>query len=144
MTDDEVFYHVPPGGDHGPGQITFLTHQRRADLLDVTLPMPAASMAGYASGLWREVVKLEWTGDDRCFMQRPNAFVSPDLRVVIPPGMDRDIVRLWNEGLTSTQIGTRYARAPKTILNRITALRDQYGPEVVHYKRDRDSGHKSG
>ena len=54
---------------------------------------------------------------------------------VIPPGGDQDIERLWNEGLTSAQIGARCDRDGHTILNRITLLRNQYGPEVVPYRK---------
>lgn len=46
-------------------------------------------------------------------------------------GWEREALRLWCEGLTATVIGERLGYTPKTVLNRLSELRRQYGPEVV-------------
>ncbi|MCX6054792.1 MAG: hypothetical protein NTZ74_07755 [Chloroflexi bacterium] len=50
-------------------------------------------------------------------------------------GANRDIVRLWHQGLTCGQIATRVGLTKKTILNRINSLRKEYGIQIVPYRK---------
>lgn len=50
-------------------------------------------------------------------------------------GANRDIVRLWHQGLTCGQIATRVSLNEKTILNRINQLRKDYGIQIVPYRK---------
>lgn len=50
-------------------------------------------------------------------------------------GANRDIVRLWHQGLTCGQIATRVGLTKKTILNRINSLRKDYGIQIVPYRK---------
>jgi hypothetical protein len=51
---------------------------------------------------------------------------------------DRRALRLWCDGLTSTEIGERISQAPKTVRNRLSQLRKQHGAEIVPLNRRRD------
>lgn len=58
----------------------------------------------------------------------------------IPPqGDDRQIVKDWWQGYTAKEIAERLGRGrtAKTITNKITILRKQFGPGVVPYHKDR-------
>lgn len=50
-------------------------------------------------------------------------------------GSSREIVRLWHENLTCKEIGVRLGCTEKTIINRINLLRNEYGSEIVPYRR---------
>jgi hypothetical protein len=50
---------------------------------------------------------------------------------------DRQALRLWWEGLTCPEIGRRLSQAPKTVRNRLTLLRKEYGTDVVPTNRRR-------
>lgn len=50
-------------------------------------------------------------------------------------GANRDIVRLWHQGLTCGQIATRVGLTKKTILNRINTLRKDYGIQIIPYRK---------
>lgn len=50
---------------------------------------------------------------------------------------DRQALRLWWEGLTCPEIGRRLAQAPKTVRNRLTLLRKEYGTDLVPTNRRR-------
>lgn len=50
-------------------------------------------------------------------------------------GANRDILRLWHQGLTCGQIATRVGLTKKTILNRINRLRKDYGIQIVPYRK---------
>ncbi len=50
-------------------------------------------------------------------------------------GSSREIVRLWHENLTCKEIAVRLGCTEKTIINRINLLRNQYGKEIVPYRR---------
>jgi hypothetical protein len=50
-------------------------------------------------------------------------------------GANRDIVRLWHQGLTCAQIATRVGLNEKTILNRINQLRKEYGIRIIPYRK---------
>jgi len=50
-------------------------------------------------------------------------------------GANRDIVRLWHQGLTCGQIAMRVSLNEKTILNRINSLRKDYGIQIVPYRK---------
>ncbi len=50
-------------------------------------------------------------------------------------GANRDILRLWHQGLTCAQIATRVGLNEKTILNRINRLRKDYGFLIVPYRK---------
>ena len=56
--------------------------------------------------------------------------------LVIPNiGPNREIVQFWYKGLTCEQIALRVSLSKKTVLNRINKLRNQYGLEVVPYRK---------
>jgi hypothetical protein len=50
-------------------------------------------------------------------------------------GANRDIVRLWHQGLTCAQIAVRVGLNEKTILNRINQLRKKYGVQIIPYRK---------
>jgi hypothetical protein len=50
-------------------------------------------------------------------------------------GANRDIVRLWHQGLTCAQIAVRVGLNEKTILNRINQLRKEYGVQIIPYRK---------
>jgi hypothetical protein len=50
-------------------------------------------------------------------------------------GANRDIVRLWHQGLTCAQIAARVGLNEKTILNRINQLRKEYGVQIIPYRK---------
>ena len=50
-------------------------------------------------------------------------------------GANRDIVRLWYQGLTCAQIAARVGLNEKTILNRINQLRKEYGVQIIPYRK---------
>jgi len=50
-------------------------------------------------------------------------------------GANRDIVRLWHQGLTCAQIAARVGLNEKTILNRVNQLRKGYGVEIIPYRK---------
>lgn len=50
-------------------------------------------------------------------------------------GGNREIVRLWHENLTCKEIALRLGYTEKTIVNRINLLRNEYGSEIVPYRR---------
>jgi len=61
-------------------------------------------------------------------------------------GANREIVRLWHDGLTCEQIAVRVSLSGKTVLNRINKLRKEFGSEIVPYRKSnsiRDSSIKS-
>lgn len=50
---------------------------------------------------------------------------------IIQDPKKRKMVELWCEGYSSREIARQFECAPKTISNRISELRQRYGPEVV-------------
>lgn len=50
-------------------------------------------------------------------------------------GANREILRLWHNGLTCDQIAVRVSLSAKTVLNRINKLRKDYGSEIVPYRK---------
>jgi hypothetical protein len=63
---------------------------------------------------------------------------SEEVWVTIPNiGANRDIIRYWHQGLTCSQIGTRVGLTEKTVLNRINKLRNEYGLQVVPYRKSK-------
>lgn len=50
-------------------------------------------------------------------------------------GANREILRLWHNGLTCEQIAVRVSLSAKTVLNRINKLRKEHGAEVVPYRK---------
>jgi hypothetical protein len=48
---------------------------------------------------------------------------------------NRLMLRLWREGYQSPEIGKRLGIAPKTVLNRLSDLRRQFGAEIVPIRR---------
>lgn len=50
-------------------------------------------------------------------------------------GDSREMVRLWHDNLTCKEIAVRLGCTEKTIINKINLLRNQYGQEIVPYRR---------
>jgi len=50
-------------------------------------------------------------------------------------GANREILRLWHQGLTCEQIGVRVGLTGKTVLNRINKLRNEFGILIVPYRK---------
>lgn len=50
-------------------------------------------------------------------------------------GANREILRLWHQGLTCEQIAVRVGLTGKTVLNRINKLRNEFGIQVVPYRK---------
>lgn len=50
-------------------------------------------------------------------------------------GSSQEIVRLWHENLTCKEIAVRLGCTEKTIINKINLLRNEYGAEIVPYRR---------
>jgi len=70
--------------------------------------------------------------------QLPSAMPAGDPWELIPDHLwDRRALRLWWEGLTCPEIGRRLSQAPKTVRNRLTMLRKEYGTDVVPTNRRR-------
>jgi hypothetical protein len=68
----------------------------------------------------------------------PSAMAADNPWELIPDHLwDRHALRLWWEGLTCPEIGRRLSQAPKTVRNRLTMLRKQYGTDIVPTNRRR-------
>jgi hypothetical protein len=68
----------------------------------------------------------------------PGAMPASDPWALIPDHLwDRQALRLWWAGLTCVEIGARISQAPKTVRNRLTMLRKEYGTDVVPTNRRR-------
>ena len=68
--------------------------------------------------------------------QQIEASTPVEVWMMIPNvGVNRDIVRLWHQGLTCAQIATRVGLTKKTILNRINSLRKEYGTQIIPYRK---------
>jgi len=50
-------------------------------------------------------------------------------------GANREILRLWHQGLTCEQIAVRVGLTGKTVLNRINKLRNEFGIQIVPYRK---------
>lgn len=50
-------------------------------------------------------------------------------------GANREILRLWHLGLTCEQIAVRVGLTGKTVLNRINKLRNEFGIQIVPYRK---------
>jgi DNA-binding CsgD family transcriptional regulator len=44
---------------------------------------------------------------------------------------DRQIVELWHKGFTNSEIGDKVGLAPRTVTNRLSKLRKEYGEDIV-------------
>ncbi len=58
-----------------------------------------------------------------------------DCLAAIREGPDRDIIRLWREGYTASEIAEQSGFASKTVSNRICELRKTFGDGVVPRRR---------
>ena len=68
----------------------------------------------------------------------PSAMPAGDPWELVPDHLwDRQALRLWWDGLTCPEIGRRLSQAPKTVRNRLTMLRKEYGTEIVPTNRRR-------
>jgi hypothetical protein len=93
-----------------------------------TAPVTAAPVTA------RPITELPVTG------QTEAEVVTPTGRPweLIPDHLwERQALRLWWEGLTCPEIGRRLSQAPKTVRNRLTLLRKEYGTDVVPTNRRR-------
>lgn len=50
-------------------------------------------------------------------------------------GANQEILRLWHQGLTCEQIAVRVGLTGKTVLNRINKLRNEFGIQIVPYRK---------
>lgn len=73
--------------------------------------------------------------EERSVLLAMNTVVSQPWLKVPDVGSSREIVRLWHENLTCKEIAVRLGCTEKTIINRINLLRNQYGKEIVPYRR---------
>ncbi len=48
---------------------------------------------------------------------------------------DRELLRLWNNGLTAKEIGIRTAKTGKTVANRLSVLRGMYGEALIPLRK---------
>jgi len=61
---------------------------------------------------------------------------APETWMSIPDiGANREILRLWHQGLTCEQIAIRVGLTGKTVLNRINKLRNEFGIQIVPYRK---------
>ncbi len=61
---------------------------------------------------------------------------SSEVWINIPDiGANREILRLWHQGLTCTQIAARIGLTEKTVLNRVNKLRKEFGAQIVPYRK---------
>jgi len=68
--------------------------------------------------------------------QQIEASTLVEVWMMIPNvGANRDILRLWHQGLTCAQIAARVGLNEKTILNRINQLRKEYGVQIIPYRK---------
>lgn len=68
--------------------------------------------------------------------QQIKASTPVEVWIMIPNvGANRDILRLWHQGLTCGQIANRVGLTKKTILNRINRLRKDFGIQIVPYRK---------
>jgi len=70
-------------------------------------------------------------------VSQPQEKLSPaEVWMSIPDiGANREILRLWHQGLTCEQIAARVGLTEKTVLNRINKLRKEFGIEIVPYRK---------
>lgn len=60
----------------------------------------------------------------------------PEIWMNIPDiGANREIIRQWHKGLTCEQIAVRVGLTGKTVLNRINKLRNEFGIQIVPYRK---------
>ncbi len=68
-------------------------------------------------------------------LQIPDMVVSQPWLHIPDVGDSREMVRLWHNNLTCKEIAVRLGCTEKTIINKINLLRNQYGQEIVPYRR---------
>lgn len=82
------------------------------------------------------IPELTASGEDKPMPQPQEATPAVEIWMSIPDiGANRDIVRLWHQGLTCAQIAARVGLNEKTILNRINQLRKEYGAQIIPYRK---------
>jgi hypothetical protein len=81
---------------------------------------------------------LEETDENRSLEpnNRANGIQEPWL-LIPDEGNNRLVVKLWNENQTSKEIGQKVGSSEKTIMNRINLLRNQFGSQIVPYRKVR-------
>lgn len=73
--------------------------------------------------------------EEKSFVQATDTTVSQPWFQIPEVGGNREMVRLWHENLTCKEIAVRLGCTEKTIINKINLLRNQYGQEIVPYRR---------
>jgi len=73
--------------------------------------------------------------EDSPAIQLADIAVSQPWLQIPDVGDSREMVRLWHNNLTCKEIAVRLGCTEKTIINKINLLRNQYGQEVVPYRR---------
>ena len=66
---------------------------------------------------------------------QPAKPIAETWKTIPDVGANREILRLWHNGLTCEQIAVRVSLSAKTVLNRINKLRKEFGSEVVPYRK---------
>jgi hypothetical protein len=148
------FRHDKPGEDEaaassysnaGLADLRIHIEALAADRSFVTVECLTDDMVPAMRELLREVARRYPEADSgiREWLSRPGP-TSPDAAEpwdAIPPGRDREMVRLLHEGYTNPEIADELKRmgyAPviaKTVANDLARLRKVYAPEVVPHRR---------
>jgi hypothetical protein len=69
-------------------------------------------------------------------LQPEEKFPPVEVWMGIPDvGANREVLRLWHQGLTCGQISVRVGLNGKTVLNRINKLRKEFGIQIVPYRK---------
>ncbi len=69
-------------------------------------------------------------------LQPQEKFPPVEVWMGIPDvGANREVLRLWHQGLTCGQISVRVGLNGKTVLNRINKLRKEFGIQIVPYRK---------
>jgi hypothetical protein len=83
-----------------------------------------------------EILEQNASKENKSVPQQQEVTTFTETWMNIPDiGANRDIVRLWHQGLTCAQIAARVGLNEKTILNRINQLRKIYGVQIIPYRK---------
>ncbi len=75
--------------------------------------------------------------DENQPVQKENTETEETLLAKIPDRLwYREAVRLWREGFTAPDIGKQVKRSRRTVTNKLSELRRNFGEDVVPYRKD--------
>jgi len=121
---------------------TLKLHKRTDAITEMNIAEPARRLDARQRRHFEEViayVDLEVFGavatDDELLA---TASIAPELPFVTQPwervpdeGYDREMLRLWHDGVSAEAIGRQVCVGKRRIHNRLYELRKKYGPEIV-------------